>query len=111
SLIYFLTSRRPHTRFKCDWSSDVCSSDLSVSSIIALQTACGSFPRQNSTTPGCAVASRGQTRPDAECFYPGRSEPLVGGRSLREIGRASCRERGERAGVARGVRREGRWVV
>src|SRR4029434_62096 len=24
----FLSSRRRHTRFKCDWSSDVCSSDL-----------------------------------------------------------------------------------
>src|SRR5207237_3455223 len=27
--IFFFTSRRRHTRFKCDWSSDVCSSDLS----------------------------------------------------------------------------------
>src|SRR2546430_11144683 len=24
----FFTSRRRHTRFDCDWSSDVCSSDL-----------------------------------------------------------------------------------
>src|SRR5260370_32766466 len=24
----FISSRRRHTRFKCDWSSDVCSSDL-----------------------------------------------------------------------------------
>src|SRR5260370_16221734 len=28
---FFLSSRRRHTRFKCDWSSDVCSSDLIVS--------------------------------------------------------------------------------
>src|SRR5260370_2318720 len=27
---YFFSSRRRHTRFKCDWSSDVCSSDLTV---------------------------------------------------------------------------------
>src|SRR6476661_9028548 len=27
---FFLSSRRRHTRFKCDWSSDVCSSDLRV---------------------------------------------------------------------------------
>src|SRR5260370_20384600 len=26
--IFFFSSRRRHTRFKCDWSSDVCSSDL-----------------------------------------------------------------------------------
>src|SRR5260370_26419511 len=28
SLVFFFSSRRRHTRFKCDWSSDVCSSDL-----------------------------------------------------------------------------------
>src|SRR5260370_26762437 len=27
-IIFFFSSRRRHTRFKCDWSSDVCSSDL-----------------------------------------------------------------------------------
>src|SRR6266478_8980141 len=27
-LLFFLSSRRRHTRFDCDWSSDVCSSDL-----------------------------------------------------------------------------------
>src|SRR5260370_5153138 len=27
---FFFPSRRRHTRFKCDWSSDVCSSDLNV---------------------------------------------------------------------------------
>src|SRR5260370_42012689 len=28
TLVFFFSSRRRHTRFKCDWSSDVCSSDL-----------------------------------------------------------------------------------
>src|SRR5205085_4868294 len=28
TLNFFFTSRRRHTRFDCDWSSDVCSSDL-----------------------------------------------------------------------------------
>src|SRR4029434_11325834 len=27
-VVVLLSSRRRHTRFKCDWSSDVCSSDL-----------------------------------------------------------------------------------
>src|SRR3990167_5593167 len=27
-MFYFVSSRRRHTRFDCDWSSDVCSSDL-----------------------------------------------------------------------------------
>src|SRR5260370_15608485 len=29
-LFFFFSSRRRHTRFKCDWSSDVCSSDLQI---------------------------------------------------------------------------------
>src|SRR2546430_26327 len=28
SRVFFFSSRRRHTRFDCDWSSDVCSSDL-----------------------------------------------------------------------------------
>src|SRR5256886_11460426 len=28
TLSFFFSSRRRHTRFDCDWSSDVCSSDL-----------------------------------------------------------------------------------
>src|SRR2546430_12756559 len=30
SFSLFFSSRRRHTRFDCDWSSDVCSSDLAV---------------------------------------------------------------------------------
>src|SRR5438270_8873009 len=29
-LTFFFSSRRRHTRFDCDWSSDVCSSDLAL---------------------------------------------------------------------------------
>src|SRR5256886_15407737 len=35
-LVFFFSSRRRHTRFDCDWSSDVCSSDLYVCVAIAL---------------------------------------------------------------------------
>src|SRR5688572_31185483 len=31
---FFFSSRRRHTRFDCDWSSDVCSSDLSANPIL-----------------------------------------------------------------------------
>src|SRR5260370_16613374 len=31
--MFFFSSRRRHTRFKCDWSSDVCSSDLILNSV------------------------------------------------------------------------------
>src|SRR5690242_21643144 len=30
SCFFFFSSRRRHTRLTCDWSSDVCSSDLAV---------------------------------------------------------------------------------
>src|SRR6266567_8016415 len=30
NFFFFFSSRRRHTRFDCDWSSDVCSSDLDV---------------------------------------------------------------------------------
>src|SRR2546430_8440583 len=38
-MFFFFSSRRRHTRFDCDWSSDVCSSDL------------GARPRPGMTAP------------------------------------------------------------
>src|SRR5690606_40532294 len=35
SLSFFFSSRRRHTRFSRDWSSDVCSSDLSTAAVNA----------------------------------------------------------------------------
>src|SRR3989475_8218439 len=32
---FFFSSRRRHTRFDCDWSSDVCSSDLLLARLFA----------------------------------------------------------------------------
>src|SRR5438270_12700359 len=32
---FFFSSRRRHTRFDCDWSSDVCSSDLPLAFMFA----------------------------------------------------------------------------
>src|SRR2546427_9249186 len=34
---FFFSSRRRHTRFDCDWSSDVCSSDLAAPGAIPLE--------------------------------------------------------------------------
>src|SRR2546430_6853288 len=39
SMFFFCSSRRRHTRFDCDWSSDVCSSDLCPSRAEAMNTA------------------------------------------------------------------------
>src|SRR2546430_7786904 len=35
---FFFSSRRRHTRFDCDWSSDVCSSDLNTLSFASVPT-------------------------------------------------------------------------
>src|SRR2546430_10523153 len=37
-LCFFFSSRRRHTRFDCDWSSDVCSSDLADTIAVRLPT-------------------------------------------------------------------------
>src|SRR5205085_5156211 len=34
--LFFFSSRRRHTRFDCDWSSDVCSSDLILVPLVTL---------------------------------------------------------------------------
>src|SRR5438270_2616719 len=86
-LFYFFSSRRRHTRFDCDWSSDVCSSDLEV------QFACIRHPNLRTGNQACDptgpmprlvnLASHAAVEPD-NCHSIWFSE---------KIGRASCRER------------------
>src|SRR2546430_11154758 len=42
---FFFSSRRRHTRFDCDWSSDVCSSDLQLLSKTCLRSPQRSWAR------------------------------------------------------------------
>src|SRR6266853_5737698 len=35
---FFFSSRRRHTRFDCDWSSDVCSSDLGTPALAQVES-------------------------------------------------------------------------
>src|SRR5260370_1175348 len=49
---FFFSSRRRHTRFKCDWSSDVCSSDLS-----RITTTLRSLTRTPTTLTTCTDVS------------------------------------------------------
>src|SRR5699024_11807945 len=99
--LFFLSSRRRHTRSKRDWSSDVCSSDLVDDAGLDLTSA------EDLEIPagGRALIDTG-----ISLALPPGTVGLVCPRSglaaehgitvLNEIGRASCRERGERAGVA-----------
>src|SRR5207253_3461077 len=91
-LFFFFSSRRRHTRWPRDWSSDVCSSDLTRVS-----------------PSGWRKESSGRFLPPARRRHPrlplrggdGRPNPRHGKDRLRrpqpdegQIGRASCRERG-----------------
>src|SRR5256886_4857055 len=88
---FFFSSRRRHTIFDCDWSSDVCSSDLATFGKVGL-------------SPGQYVwagkVAAGDTRIIVDLvtqtMYVYRGEELLGASSMssaKKIGRASCRER------------------
>src|SRR2546430_12437311 len=57
---FFFSSRRRHTRFDCDWSSDVCSSDLGTSTPVA-DCSHRWESRENPEAPGRIVRSEEHT--------------------------------------------------
>src|SRR2546427_2419466 len=56
TVFFFFSSRRRHTRFDCDWSSDVCSSDLCPDRFHRRQRT------RRRTRPGCGGPTRGPRR-------------------------------------------------
>src|SRR5688572_3870384 len=57
SIFFFFSSRRRHTRFDCDWSSDVCSSDLTTGKPAGIETpGFGSLDRRDRSPGLTAVA-------------------------------------------------------
>src|SRR5699024_11730199 len=92
--LFFLSSRRRHTRSKRDWSSDVCSSDLGQKAHGPVQAAhLAGAGVEGKCTGGNKVlggkARPGQLLPVKSKFgFTVHVEQVV-----HEIGRASCRER------------------
>src|SRR5256886_7508680 len=96
---FFFSSRRRHTRLHCDWSSDVCSSDLKLQRLKAEANRC------ESQTLSCRIfrrillcrllsSNRRCAGPEYRQFaYILRLCPRLQLSSCFEIGRASCRER------------------
>src|SRR2546429_4407212 len=88
--VFFFSSRRRHTRCSRDWSSDVCSSDLSMEEqwdLAGLEKALESewriqLPLQSQVQSAHAIT-------DEEIL----EKVLQAAREVFEIGRASCRER------------------
>src|SRR5689334_24842354 len=87
---FFFSSRRRHTRWNCDWSSDVCSSDL-------MQEALGGADRiaairdleqqvRAESWNGNTGQSIGEVRKRTRWIRPNLLR-------VDQIGRASCRER------------------
>src|SRR5690625_7531112 len=88
---FFLSSRRRHTRWPRDWSSDVCSSDLILHNTIAtIPKRRWLFTLTRYVTPST----------------PKQFQTNAGGLPLQksEIGRASWREREKKSGRARSTR-------
>src|SRR5690606_39715030 len=94
--LFLFSSRRRHTSFSRDWSSDVCSSDLSMGPKV--EAAC----RFVEITGGMAAIGRLE---DSEAIIAGTAGTIVtpsgrytyevDARNPSKIGRASCREREE----------------
>src|SRR5207237_6369276 len=86
-IVFFFSSRRRHTRFKCDWSSDVCSSDLHGSTAVH---------RKMRYTP--FYGEPPLTREQIQKAISDASHPTFGETKNdfpEQIGRASGRERSE----------------
>src|SRR5690606_40834830 len=96
-VMFFFSSRRRHTRFSRDWSSDVCSSDLAGTHALQLQTPTWTDPLNDTHKYGLWAYYQGCLYGEANCTNPDLAVAKIDGQ-LSEIGRASCRERGESAG-------------
>src|SRR5687768_18296306 len=105
---FFFSSRRRHTRCSRDWSSDVCSSDLrwrarssrsarSIGSVTLLSALVEAHPQllepERHIGGGVVVAPLAAAGPEVGHTVDKSPERDA------QIGRASCRERVERAGV------------
>src|SRR5207249_5134519 len=94
---FFFSSRRRHTRSKRDWSSDVCSSDLEEIAdpgFVRVEARAHVEPRRLGGDAQVQRPARGR-RTVEEAH---RVEQCARAEAGEEIGRASCRERGEGGG-------------
>src|SRR5207237_7721967 len=101
--LFVFAGRRRHTRFKCDWSSDVCSSDLGAKVVALLESALfgrgfggvviiGS-PTINTLFYLRAAADAAKSSPHGSRMYftiDGRSEERRVGKGCRYRGAREC---------------------
>src|SRR5688572_33167016 len=88
-IFFFFSSRRRHTRFDCDWSSDVCSSDLALRGDPAANEILGRWEKRLAEYPT-------KLKEHAAAVAKWEAEQGTGTHGKKaKIGRASCRERVE----------------
>src|SRR2546430_13736415 len=92
-LFFFFSSRRRHTRFDCDWSSDVCSSDLAINRVMG----------EPETDRQCTIrVVKNKNGFRMSVHYPTRVDQQTAGCADRR-----CRERSEERRVGKECR--SRW--
>src|SRR2546430_4352888 len=83
---FFFSSRRRHTRFDCDWSSDVCSSDLQLLNNCSNPFRPAAEIANTSKAPGASTGGGGSS-PNRSIFVKttqyGRSEERRVGKECR----------------------------
>src|SRR5688500_20401625 len=100
--MFFFSSRRRHTRLQGDWSSDVCSSDLAHLAGADLLDRRERTDERLLRRSAFALLTRARERAsEAPVATADRGAKVDG---ALEIGRASCRERAWRCGVAAACR-------
>src|SRR5690242_21323988 len=92
--LFFFSSRRRHTRLTCDWSSDVCSSDLDgVGAVVEPRAAAHQGPEGGAVVAALGVVKVGQAEVVAELVGEDAEAAVLGLRSEeRRVGK-ECRSR------------------
>src|SRR3712207_7006935 len=86
--VFFFSSRRRHTRYWRDWSSDVCSSDLSIF--------CGS--RTKPPTPPCTTAAPASINSATSVPLTTPPHPMTGKLTVRATSYTARRSEERRVG-------------
>src|SRR5256886_11693083 len=89
-VVFFFSSRRRHTRFDCDWSSDVCSSDLARAEKLDVPI----YFHPGLPKAEVIEAYYKEYAADYPILLRAAWGYTVETANQAEIGRASCRERG-----------------
>src|SRR6266568_7850168 len=88
-LFFFFSSRRRHTRWNCDWSSDVCSSDLTSRLVFVQEADHGVAPKPAAIGREDVPCELAQVLPEP----PSERDAEAGLAALRDLGRELGGER------------------